>query len=652
MSLLLPPAAAAIPLSDMNLKRLLTNIGVYPEEGFRSVGRVVILAALVGVVSGLGAIIFHLMCLFITHYALTVVAGYEQGGPANEKEWNDLFAPQAADVVHTLIPWLLVIVPTVGGLISGFLVYKFAPEAEGHGTDAAIDAYHNKRGLIKARVPLIKTIASAITLGTGGSGGREGPIAQIGAGFGSYLATRLRLSNEQRRALLAAGLGAGIGAIFHAPLAGAIFACEVMYRDLDFEAENLIPAFIATTVAYTVFSIPFGAEAFDPLFDVNPNLEFVRPLPLLLPLAVLAVFSALLSLLYTKSFYGIHHLFKRLPLPNIYKPAIGAFLTGVVALLLYFSFTAYGEDAQHGALSVLSFGYGFLQNVLSGEASIPVLLIAAVGLGKILTTSLTIGSGGSGGVFGPSMVIGGCGGAIVGMTFHHLMPGIVHSNDVVIFTLLGMASFFAAAANTPVSTLIMVTEMTSSYVLLFPSMWVCALAYLISRGWSLYIKQVRNHRESPAHRGDFIVDVLQGLTVKDAMHRALENFVTVTLDAPLAEMQQLLTNTRQTTFPVVDPEGHYYGAFGLNDIRQFIYEQGDLAQLAVAQDLASTHKPLTLQMPLSEAISVFTDDALAELPVVDANEPQKIIGLLTRQELIATYSARLLAMRSEDALPV
>ena len=149
---------------------------------------------------------------------------------------------------------MLVLLPAIGGLVSGWIVCRFAPEAKGHGTDAAIKAYHFNKGLIPLRVPIVKLIASAVTLGTGGSGGREGPIAQIGAGFGSYFATRLGLSDAERRYLLISGIGAGIGAIFHAPLAGAIFAIEVLYRDPDFESEALIPAFIATTVSYSVFS--------------------------------------------------------------------------------------------------------------------------------------------------------------------------------------------------------------------------------------------------------------------------------------------------------------------------------------------------------------------------------------------------------------
>ena len=598
--------------------------------------RSIMLAPLIGVVAGLGAIGFHLLCLLITHVSLEWGAGYHQGGAGNEMEFLDVFGSGLSH--RDLVPWMLLIVPTVGGLISGFIVYKYAPEAEGHGTDAAIDAYHNKGGVVRGRVPIVKMVASAITMGTGGSGGREGPIAQIGAGFGSFLATKMKLTDSERRVLMAAGLGAGIGAIFHAPLAGAIFAVEVLYRDPDFEAEALIPSFISTAIAYCVFCLAFG---FKPLFAVEA-IPFNQP-SLLLPLTVLAGVMVVLAWAYIKCFYGITALFHKLKIPNMLKPAIGAGATGLFAMCLYYVFLAYGRDAEaHNSLSVLSAGYGFLQHVLENPDNLTVVILIAVGLGKILTTSLTIGSGGSGGVFGPSMVIGGSMGAVVGLLFHQWMPGIVAQEQVPVFAMLGMASFFAAAACTPVSTLIMVSEMTASYTLLLPSMWVCALAYLLNRNYTIYREQVANRLESPAHRGDFIVDILQGLSVRDALHDAARDFVNVPLNMPLDDMAHLIPQTRQASFPVVNDDGSYYGLFGLHDIRQFLYES-DAGSLAVAQDLAMPGvEPLTLQMDLSSAISRFVFESYEELPVVDENEPGKVLGLLRRQDLLATYNARLL----------
>jgi CIC family chloride channel protein len=598
----------------------------------RLVGRGIVLAALVGVVAGLGAVVFHLLSQGVAHVALKMLAGYDAGGPAHEKE---LIGHLLGEGRARLIPWLLVLVPTVGGLLSGVIVYWFAPEAEGHGTDSVIDAYHNRRGLIRARVPLVKMIASAITLGTGGSGGREGPIAQIGAGFGSFLANRLKLSDAERRVLLAAGIGAGIGAIFRAPLAGAMFAIEVLYRDPDFEAEALIPAFISTAVAYCVFGLSLGADTFGPLFAVAPGVSFTDPAQLL-PLAVLALAMALASFGYCKCFYGMTALFARMRLPRMFRPAIGAMLTGCVALVVYYGLGGlrfFQGAAPADGLGVLSYGYGFLQKILNpveGAAALTIGLLLVVGIGKILTTSLTIGSGGSGGVFGPSMVIGGSLGAVVGMLLHRWMPGLVPADDVVIFAILGMAAFFAAAANTPVSTLIMVSELTGSYELLLPAMWVCALAYIISRRWTIYAKQVPNRIESPAHRGDFIVDILEGMTVRNAFTQANRHFITIPIEMPLREVVQVITDTRQTSFPVLDHDQRYYGLFSLNDIRKFLYDS-DLGDIAVAHDLAAAITPVMLTTDLGEVVARFAQTPYDELPVVDPDD--HVVGVVTDRDI-------------------
>ena len=241
------------------------------------VSRLTLLALLVGLVAGLGAIVFNLALSAGARVFLDGMAGYRQAGAANEHE---LVHPGSAP----FRAWMIPVVAAIGGLLSGLLVWWTAREASGHGTDAAIDAYHNKEGRIRLRVPLIKIVASALTLGSGGSGGREGPIAQIGAGFGSYLGTALGLSDKERRILLAAGIGAGVGSIFHAPLAGALFAVEVFYSESEFEADGLSPAAVATIVGYSVFSLFTG---FEPLFD-TPDFAF-HTLWELLPFTVLAI---------------------------------------------------------------------------------------------------------------------------------------------------------------------------------------------------------------------------------------------------------------------------------------------------------------------------------------------------------------------------
>jgi CIC family chloride channel protein len=446
--------------------------------------RLMLLSVLVGAATGIGAVIFYTATVIAVRVALGGGAGYwPEPHPGGEKPFDWPAVPH-----HDLIPWLLLVIPAVGGLLSGLLVWKFAPEAEGHGTDAAIKSYHENDGLIRPRVPLVKTLASALTIGSGGSGGREGPIAQIGAGIGSTLSTLLGLAPAERRVLMAAGVGAGVAAIFRAPLAGALFAAEVLYWSPEFESEVVLPAGIASVISYCTFGLVFGWK---PLFT-TPDMTFTNPLELA-PYLLLALAMVVLAGLYTRTFYGFADAFHRLRLPPSLKPALGAFLTGALGLALY-----YMTGREKHVLSVLSFGYDSLQRAVEGEGATTAGILLIISLGKILTTSLTIGSGGSGGVFGPSMVIGGCAGGALGILFHRAWPGLVpHPASYVI---LGMGGFFAAAAKTPFSTLIIVSEMTGSYHLLLPAIWVCILSFMLSDEHSLFRSQVENRAASPAHR--------------------------------------------------------------------------------------------------------------------------------------------------------
>jgi CIC family chloride channel protein len=590
--------------------------------------RLLALSLLVGVIAGLGAILFYSACQVVFHYSLDAVAGYHPHGPGGERPVDDL-----KETDTPFRPWLLLVVPVAGGLLSGFLVYTLAPEAEGHGTDSAIAAYHYDFGRIRPRVPLVKLVASALTLGTGGSGGREGPIAQIGAGFGSVVGGLLRLRPAERRVLMAAGMGAGVAAIFRAPLAGALFAAEVLYRSPDFESEVIIPAALACITAYCTFGLAFGWE---PLFtipkDVGGLLAFADPLRLG-PYLLLAVFMAVLAMLYTRSFYGLTYLFHRLPMRPHVKPAVGAFLTGTVGLGLYFAFGGAQE-----VLAVLSFGYGILQDGLTvpagreGDLSLAAVFLA-VALGKTLTTGLTIGSGGSGGVFGPSMVIGGCGGGALGIVLHRLMPGLVpHPAS---FVLVGMAGFFAAAAKTPFSTLVMVSEMTGNYNLLLPTLWVCAVAFLLSDEQSIYSAQVESRSRSPAHQGSYVREVLAGLRAGGFLTPLAE----VPPLAPGDRLPAVLDRLGETAFhalPVADASGHLVGVVSLEEAL-VAARAPELRPLLVAADLMRTDvAPLRPDDPLDRAMELFAESDLLVLPVVDG-PGTRLLGLVKRADLASRY---------------
>jgi len=603
------------------------------RKRIRPQARLMVLALLVGVISGLGAIIFYWACQVVFHYSLSWFAGYQ---PVNPKGEPHLFTETETDLVW----WLLLIIPAVGGILSGFLVYSLAPEAEGHGTDAAIAAYHLHQGVIRPRVPLVKIIASALTLGTGGSGGREGPIAQIGAGFGSFLGGLLRMRPAERRILMAAGMGAGVAAIFRAPLAGALFAAEVLYRSPDFESEVIIPAGLASVIAYCTFGLAFGWE---PLFlipaDFKDVLVFNDPLQLV-PYLLLVILLVILAMLYTRSFYGLTHFFHRLPLWPHFKPAIGALLTGLVGVALYFLLKGIlPPERKQDVLAVLSFGYGILQDGMThtpggNEGLTFALLLLAVALGKILTTGLTIGSGGSAGVFGPSMVIGGCGGGALGFFLNWLWPGLVPHPAK--FVLVGMAGFFAAAAKTPFSTLVIVSEMTGNYNLLLPTLWVCALAFLLSDEQSIYSSQVESRSRSPAHQGDYVRDVLTGLRVSQFVTLPQE-FPTLHPGDRLPRVIDQLSNTAFHALPVTDPEGNLLGVVSLEEVHR-ASQAPHLQPLILAADLMRGDiTPLRPEDRIDRALELFVESDLLALPVVDGSPPGRVIGIVKRSDISTTY---------------
>jgi CIC family chloride channel protein len=583
------------------------------SDGLSRIGRWSFFYAAVGILAGIAAIVFYYLCQLGMRIFLDFLAGFRPPSSAGE------YAPFAAGSGE-VNRWILLILPASGGLLSGWLTYTFAPEAAGAGNDAAIHAYHNTEGLIRARVPLVKTLATVITLTTGGSGGREGPIAQIGAGIGSWLATKLNLSARERRILLTAGIAAGVGSIFRAPLAGALFAAEFLYRDTEFEYEVIIPAGMASVVAYCLFCMVFGWGS----LLQSPDFIFRNPLELG-PYLVLALVVAASGVVFIKLFHGTTRLFNHLKIPNYLKPAIGGSLTGIIGFFL-----------PH----TLAFGYGYAQKALNQDAALTFLLSLAIG--KMFTTSFSIGSGGSGGLFGPSIVIGAALGGVVGQLFHQIIPGVVGSPRA--FVVVGMAGFFAAVSNTPISTIIFVSEMTNSYHLLLPSLLVCFTAYLATRRWTIFRSQVWRRIDSPAHSGEFFVDVLQTIKVQDVLDR-VRKVSMIPESMPFAEFKKHFSETEQHYFPVMDQQGKLSRIFSVNDIRGVLFAPG-IGQLVVMKDIG-TSQIITASPSedLNSVLKKFTVKNIDSLPVVGDEDPRELIGMLNRREVIAYYNQRVQDMK-------
>jgi len=583
-----------------------------------SSGRVIVYSAVVGVVAGLGAAFFYAVLKWFTDLALGCGMGYYPPAAGSEPVSHPFHLP-----VHA---WAVLLLPTLGGLACGLLVYTLAPEAEGHGTDAMVRVFHSVKGKIRGRVPFVKTIASILTIGTGGSAGREGPIAQIGAGFGSFLATRLRLSDWERRMLILAGAAGGVGAIFGAPLGGALFAVEVLYASTAIEFSAIVPCVVSSVVAYSVFARIFGPNV---AFSTPEALAFggVAELPFYL---VFAVLCAAAGFLYVWCFYGMRdHVFRRLRIPNHVKPAIGGLLLGCVAL-------AFPQ--------VMAGGYGWIQEAINGNLTLE--LMAVLVLAKILATSLTISSGGSGGVFAPSLFIGAMLGGAFGLLCHAVFPELAPQPQA--FVLVGMGGFFAGVAKVPLTSLIMVSEMSGSYDLLVPLMLVSVISVaVLSSRWTLYQEQVNSLIDSPAHLGDFVVDVLEGMLVRE-VYKPHRKATLIREDLPLPKLLHVVAGSRDSYFPVVDDTDHLVGIFSLHDIRSALVSNG-AGNLILASDLASM--PVVTVTPddnLHTALRCYMQKHVEELPVVDPEDPARVICMLRREEVIAAYDHQMAALRGEN----
>lgn len=583
-----------------------------------SIWRMIFLSALVGAVAGLGAVLLVSMLEFSQWLFMGKCVGYFPEGAANEPIMFESLHKLVEGDSTVLRKWLIPILPALGGLITSFLVLKFAPEAEGHGTDSAIEAYHFRGGKVRPIVPPIKAIATSILIGTGGSAGCEGPITQIGSGFGSTLATLLKLPVAQRRMLMAAGMAAGVGALFHAPMAGALFAAEVLYRDLDIEYEVLVPSIVASVTGYAVFSTIFG---FHPLFD-TPEVTFNQPRMIFLYI-ILALVISVGARFYTWFFYVVHEGFSKLKVPHVIKPAIGGLLTGIIG---YFF------------LPALCSGYGKIQEALSFNGSnITLLVLLGVFLFKTLTTAFSVGSGGAGGIFGPAIVVGGALGGSVGIILDAWLP---HWNvPVGAFTLVGMVAFFGCAAKTPISTVLMVSEMTGNYKLLVPSMWVCIIAYVLSRKVSLYRSQLPNRFEAPVHRGSMISGVIRNLKVADILQVHKKEPITIKYDTRLDEVISILASGKQTVFPVVNQENYLSGVLTKNDLSTLLDTDPVFRRMLMVSDITLRNHSLALPTDaLAVALKSMDDDDAEELVVVsNINQPHKFIGIISHNDIAESY---------------
>ncbi|MGA8260530.1 MAG: chloride channel protein [Arenicellales bacterium] len=559
-----------------------------------------VLGSIIGIVAGLGAIVFYTALDLGTHYLLGELGGFVPTTTAGEGGFK-----LASGFSR---PWVIPLVVGLGGLLSGILVFGLAPEAEGHGTDAAIDTVHHRPKGMRARVTVIKIVASALTIGSGGSGGREGPTAQISATFGSIMSRVLNLTPADSRIAVSAGMASGIGAIFRAPLGGALLGAELIYRD-DLEAAALVPSLIASIVAFAVFG---AVEGFKPIFGYQTWYTFDQPAQLGW-YVLLGLVAGGLGRLYAVSFYGFTDAIKRIPLHPMIKPGLAGLVVGLIGL------------AIPGALGT---GYGSVQEALDRNIllGMPLWLVLLLPLAKIVATSLSIGSGGSGGIFGPGMVIGGAAGAALWRLLEPIAPALPHSP--VPFVIIGMISCFGSVAHAPLAVMLMVAEMTGNLALLAPAMIAVAFAVLVVGDTTIYRSQLRDRNESPAYRLQFGLNIA-AVPVKEVM--ATPRLI---LDAalPVATAFERLTAANLPGAPVTDPQGVFVGTVRRLDLEPPAADSGDspVGQLVDAQSMT-----IAVDATLEDAVEAMATSNDGWIPVLDSD--MHVVGILAVGNLVHGY---------------
>ena len=584
-------------------------------------GRTLLHAALVGLAAGILGCLFFAGAELLQRVALEELAGYHPLRAVGES----VFDTTASH--GSLRPWLLVLIPAAGALVGG-LITRYAPETAGGGGDAAIEAFHHHNGVLRRRVLWAKPLASIATLGSGGSGGREGPTMQIGAALGSTVGRYLAVAARERRVLMVAGVAAGISAVFRAPLGAALIAIEMLYRD-DFESEALIPAVLASVIAYSVSISVFGnATLFGHLqpFPFHPS---QIPLFILLALVVSAGAS-----LFVAALRVARRVAQRLPGPVWFRPCLGGLALGVLATAII-EILGPVLGHPHSGLGVLGGGYGAAQVSITGADWLPsgwtgVQILVGLALAKIVASSFTIGTGGSAGDFAPALATGALLGGAFGLAARIVLddPSIQPGA----FALVGMGTFYGGIANTPLASLVLVCEMAGSYDLLVPLMLAGGVAFIALRRVTLYPAQVATLRQSPAHRAE--LDPLAQLRC-GAMLRTQRSCTVVAPQLRVVELLQIVESAPdQDVFPVVDASGVLCGLVAAEALRVLAAEPA-AAEHRIVADLMHAAISVTADQELRIAAQRLLEHDLRALPVLDANGA--ILGLLDEHDLAAAF---------------
>ncbi|MHA1771225.1 MAG: chloride channel protein [Candidatus Thorarchaeota archaeon] len=573
------------------------------------------LAALTGAVSGAVAVIFRLAVYWLS-VVFSIIPDY-----------------------IGILGWI--IVPVIGALFSGFLTTRYAPEASGHGVPEVMESYVLEGGKIRPRVPIIKTIASAFTIGSGGSCGREGPIAQIGSGTGSSLAQLFKLGRRDTRTLVVCGLASGIASIFTAPLGGALFGVEVLVGELS--GVSVIPVILASVIGVAIVNGFFGPDASSlsaPSLALNSYTELIFYF-------IMGLMFGVISKVWVKILYVFEEFFTHLRTSDYFKPALGGLgigLLGAWVVVLEWNFNYSGIFTTNSAYvpAVMGSGYAFINAALIG--SVPFLALITFGFLKMFATAFSIGSGGSGGVFAPTLFMGaGIGGAF-GIIFNMIAPDI--ALHPMAYALVGMAAMFAGAAHVPVTCIVMTMEMTGDYNLILPLMIAVASSYMLAvtiMPESIYTEKLRI-RGITLRRGLYI-DALRSITVKQIMTREP---VTLSPDMTADEALRVLNQTHHTKFPVVDSDGNLVGTVIAEDLEKRYDSEGN--PLKVRDLMMQKFLIVNLDTTMDEVLHSMMEQLEGHAVVLDPSNPHKMLGFITKTDVFRAYESAIASLRLEGSI--
>ncbi len=549
--------------------------------------RLTLLAVLVGALAGLASVFFKEMIHFfqsIFWRAPTIIAA------VSSKPW-----------------YYTILIPALGGLLVGPLIYFGAREAKGHGVPEIMESLIFKGGKIRNRVAVVKALASSICIGSGGSTGREGPIVQISASLASTLGQLFRIKERGMRTLVAAGAGAGIGATFNAPIAGALFGVEVILG--EFGVYSFSPIIIASVIATLIarllsgdisaFTVP--AYTLDSVWEIGPYL-------------LLGLVSGLVAILFIETLYFLEARFDGLRLHPLFQPALGGLVVGAVGLLY-----------PH----IFGVSYEAIDSALQSQVAVGLALVLI--FAKVLGTSLTLGSGGSGGIFAPSLFLGAMTGSFIGSIFHRYFPSSIATPGA--YALVGMGAVVAAATHAPITAIIIIFELTNDYKIILPLMLSCIIASFITIGVhedSIYTKKLR--RRGILLREGREVNILRSLQVRDLLS---PDYMKLLNSDPVGHIVDEALGGRHHFFQIVDADDNYVGCFALDNLKRIVLQKDLLDHIIIAEDLVVPAIPLDYDDNLERAMEIFGRQDVEEIPVL---KDGKLTGVIKRKDVIAAYN--------------